>query len=725
MQTSERPGPHRETGWKDIIISLLVANHVWEAHTLFKIYIHYEQPQSDAELRQILDAIPSEPDTMYRLVEMSMLIECLRCVELPNDKDSYWRKRLEVALSDGSTMNNTAFPITDSSAYQALQLFAAKKLKYQNAKLPDQLLDSAMESGNFMFALAISAQYSTPLPGGWIAQTGADIRAITSWHHDLWIPRPSPPTGRVLLNVISYPAARESQQVNKTQHCTSRALQISVISTATEQPQTWFVAFKRAMQRVTLTATDIMLNNISVVTSAYIRLVGFYGECIKHAINAANCTADNDDILAIMWNVIQRITQKAILTIVTVIPKLSLGAMIGSLGPVDSIWKAIMKDPANVELFKSFEDDWWTTAHFFVDLLEPMKRFSSAGSTDGDPFDHSLNAYNELDLSHPMNRHAILCQIQRFFNAIIEVFRQKNLDVGRFEMDTRLETDSTELLITKTALKCKDDKANPESWLFINGIAGEFYWNNLAVSKIQNHFFDCDDPEDNSGDAQVRRTMINSVFKRSDGILWDLIGCAAERRSGIRGTSNTSRKAPLSSRTASSREAQATLSETMRSALIDSQHSRKDIIMIAHSQGCLLLRLTLEEIYADIVKDFRRVMRTHLHVYTFGNPAYDWDVHAYTASTEHFANELDFVAKLGVLRQFNSTAGVHDDLTYCSRCRAGDEKHLSMPKQLIFVNNKRQSGHLFGSQYSLRASDYDCVNAMSSSGLLSRSKPMF
>lgn len=458
-------------------------------------------------------------------------------------------------------------------------------------------------------------------------------------------------------------------------------------------------------------------------------LVGLPGEALKRAINAAIGTVGNDGILEIAWNVFRKATQKAILTTVAVILKTTLSAMIGYLGPVDSIWKAIIDNPANQELFDTLKKDWWKVARFFVDLLEPMKRYVSAESIDGTPPPEAVrwNDYNELDLSQAMSRHAVLSQIQRFFKSVIEVFRQKDLNVGKFEMDTRLETDTTEQAVTITALKRKDDKVKAaETWLFVNGIAGEFYWNHLACAKIQDFFFDRDNPDDHSDDANTRRTVIKGVFNRSDGILWDLIECGGERRpeaNVARRLPNTSSKAPLSSRTASSREAQATLSQALRASLTESKTTRKDIIMIAHSQGCLLLRLALEEIFSDTEEDFQAVMRAHLHVSTFGNPAYDWDVHAYAASTEHFANELDYVAKLGVLRQFSSdpNEGVNNDLTYCSRCKAGDEKHLQTPKQLIFVNNKRQSGHLFGSQYSLQARDYDCVNAMAPSALLSRS----
>jgi hypothetical protein len=174
-------------------------------------------------------------------------------------------------------------------------------------------------------------------------------------------------------------------------------------------------------------------------------LVGLPGEVIKHGINTAISAVGNDSVLEIAWNVFRRATQKAILTTVSVILKTTLSAMIGYLGPVDSIWKAIIDNPANQELFNTLKKDWWKVARFLVDLLEPMKRFVCAGSIDGAPPPEAVrwNDYNELDLTKPMNRHAALSQIQRFFKSIIEVFRQKDLNVGEFVMDTKLETDCT------------------------------------------------------------------------------------------------------------------------------------------------------------------------------------------------------------------------------------------------------------------------------------------
>jgi hypothetical protein len=474
--------------------------------------------------------------------------------------------------------------------------------------------------------------------------------------------------------------------------------------------------------------------------SFFSEFVGVTRAALIAVINTAIGTVGEDGILEIAWTVFRKATQKAILKTISVIFRTIILSMIGYIGPVDSIWKAIIDNPANQELFETLKKDWWKVARFLVDILEPMKRFVSAESTDGNPPTAAAawNTYNELDLSQPMNRHAVISQVQRFFKSIIEVFRQANLDVGSFDMNTRLETDSGKSLVTTVALRriSKPDVTEdetPESWIFVNGIAGEFYWNHLSVQKLQDFFFDPDQPEDTTEEIAARRTTITGVFNRSDGVIWDLIECGGERRPHDTPKSTkgktlddlfTPNKPTLSSRTASSREAQGQLSQILREALSDSKTSKRDIIMIAHSQGCLLLRLALEQIHSDAHSDpeLRDVMLTHLRIFTFGNPAYDWDVHAYCASTEHFANELDYVAKLGVLRLYSSdpNEAVNNELEYCSRCKAGDDKHLLMPKQLVFVNNQHQTGHLFGSQYSLRAKDYDCVSGASESRLLPR-----
>lgn len=436
----------------------------------------------------------------------------------------------------------------------------------------------------------------------------------------------------------------------------------------------------------------------------------------KGTISAALDAFGNDNVLEVAQNAFIKGTQRAILTFVSIITRTILGAMLGYLGPIHVIWNQILDNPATKELLAEYRNKWWVPAYFFLDILEPLKRFVRAESPDGTPIPgaEQWNDYNELDLTKTMNVHAVTSQVQRFLKSIIEIFRLNDQNEQDFRMNTTLDSDTHETAWTTTAFKRKDDPVQqPETWLFVNGIAGEFYWNRLAVSKIRDFFFDRDAGSTSTEEAQTRATRLRGIYNRSDGILWDLVECGGERQPDV---------APLLiHRTESSKAAQRQLAVELRTALADSRSSKRDIIMIAHSQGCLLLRLALDELWAAGGADTRSTMRAHLRVYTFGNPAYDWDVHAYAATTEHFANELDFVAVLGVLRLYKRDArGVapSSDLTFCSKCRAGDEKHLEMQKQLIFVNNKAQKGHLFGSQYSLQEIDYDCLNDQGSRSTL-------
>ena len=87
------------------------------------------------------------------------------------------------------------------------------------------------------------------------------------------------------------------------------------------------------------------------------------------AINTAIGTVGEDGILEIAWTVFRKATQKAILTTISVIFRTIVCAMIGYIGPVDSIWKAIIDNPANQELFESLRRDWWKVARFLVDLM--------------------------------------------------------------------------------------------------------------------------------------------------------------------------------------------------------------------------------------------------------------------------------------------------------------------------------------------------------------------
>jgi hypothetical protein len=670
---------------------MLSTGYVCEAQTLLPICLRHARPEDKTALLNILEAIPTGDDSVHTLVRCRMLVELSaffasqswQVSEEVKAAYAYWRGRVEGALDSSRLMDSIVAPTSESRAYQEWKLLhLSEEEKRQNGSSSAKSATSlsrleiirgkAKNHDDYMLELATYEQSEDLLPSAWLQKTGTSKEALEYLH----------------------PNAQRSRHIQMPPLVTEPKAPSSTMS---------FLDKFFTVPRVTLVAAiDIVIDS-----------------------------AGEDGILEIAWTVFRNATQKAILTTITVIFKTIVCAMIGYIGPMDSIWKAIIDDPANQELFDTLKKDWWKVARFLFDLLEPMKRFVPAESIDGTPPPEAVkwNKYNELDLSQAMNCHAVLSQVQRFMKSVIEVFRQKDLNVGKFVMDTQLETDSGGTAVTSTALKRKDDKVKTaETWLFVNGIVGELYWNHLAVSKIQDFFFDADNTKDTSEDTKARRTTIKGIYNRSDGILWDLIECGGERRSEdikTKRSPNTSRRAPLSSRTESSRTAQQALTKALRVALSDSKISRKDIIMIAHSQGCLLLRLALKEIHDDKDGDFQRVMLEHLRVSTFGNPAYDWDEHVYVASTEHFANELDYVGKLGVLQQYSSdpSEGVNNDLTYCSTCREGtNEKHRSKPGQLIFVNNKKQTGHLFGSQYSLQAKDYDCVTGLHSSMLLSRSE---
>ena len=222
-------------------------------------------------------------------------------------------------------------------------------------------------------------------------------------------------------------------------------------------------------------------------------------------------------------------------------------------------------------------------------------------------------------------------------------------------------------------------KVKNEKWFFINGIATEPFWLHLACKKL----------------AIWSSRDITGVYNRGDGILWDLIECAGERDD--HGVGSITSQNDLIQRTMSSVLAEQSLQNQLEAALqtpIEGPGSYSNIVMIAHSQGCLILRLALEKLIEvhDDGSDIRTAMLRRLYVFTFGNPSVNWQfkngrqLSSYVRCTEHFANEKDFVAKLGVLNP-------HTRLGYGT-----DE---------IFVNKQPDwIGHLFGTQYSLDPNHY-------------------
>lgn len=354
------------------------------------------------------------------------------------------------------------------------------------------------------------------------------------------------------------------------------------------------------------------------------------------------------------------------------------------------IWRAIFTNDVNTETLAFILDHKSDLALFLINLLEPAKLYDSALGSPASQTSHTgYRHYNELDLTKAMNRHALICQLQRLAASLsyILLMGKQGKRLDELHMNTKLRSDfdgnranliPPTLTVTASAGWFGRSTNHGEKWLFVNGIGGEYFWLQLYCEKLRDTY----------------QRNIRGVFNRSDGILWDLVECAGER--DVNGGQN----ALLQRRTQSSVAAQRILRGELSAAL--NGVSENLIVMIAYSQGCLLLRLVLQAFVRG--DEYRDAMAKRLRVFTFGNPSADWmgtDAQGNTTPlcervnyTEHFANERDFVAKLGVLRTTQQ-----DDL------RNSGYMH---ERSSVFVNRgKDWVGHLFGTQYSLRMEDYE------------------
>jgi hypothetical protein len=357
----------------------------------------------------------------------------------------------------------------------------------------------------------------------------------------------------------------------------------------------------------------------------------------------------------------------------------TLTALLQNVGQLPVLRHGILSNSVNAPTLELVWGQRAELVAWLVDVVECAKCFVPAnGRPPPDP--HALHVkYNELDISKPKNRHAIICQLQRLAMSVSAILRtsvHKDAALPETTMreeDTRLETDQIETSpndLIRVALGSTTPWPK-QHWLFVNGIGGEYHWLDLACQKLKERF----------GRATV------GVFNRGDGLLWDLVECAGERSDRQQG--NTTSQDNLIRRTASSRAAQKLLRENLRLML---SQAGPDSVVVAHSQGCLLLRLVLEDLVNNGDGETHKQMRSHLRVFTFGSPSIHWKVESrpgvalasYSKRTEHFANKTDFVAKLGVL----------SDET------GGDSGYSN-----VFVN-ETWKGHLFGAQYSLDANHY-------------------
>ncbi|KAL4749307.1 hypothetical protein BDW72DRAFT_194936 [Aspergillus terricola var. indicus] len=396
-----------------------------------------------------------------------------------------------------------------------------------------------------------------------------------------------------------------------------------------------------------------------------------------------------------------------------------LGSVFGSEGIAKSIREAVTNNAINVITLMLVRDRAADLAEFILHLVEAAKCYYLAdGTLDVDEHVQYIE-FNELDLSVAMNRHAFICQIQRLALSIIYIlknlfqeiqFRAINMSEHTFLQSDHIAAPSATYSTRKANRRDMTDEEKrcgkkeklgeainapipdaDERWLFVNGIGGERFWLQLACDKLR-AFFHRD---------------VSGVFNRGDGLLWDIIECAGQRTSYV-GTAHTGEvvesQQTLLDQTQSSNEARQRLQNEL-SGMLKGKVAGEDpyIIVIAHSQGCLLLRRALEELIDEASRDsqLKNTMKTRLCVFTFGSPSLHWKhqrlpsdpaaeggnpayLSSYCLRTEHFANKHDFVAQLGVL--------------------SPDNDYGADP---VFKNEHRAwVGHFFGTQYSLNPEHY-------------------
>ncbi|KAJ4176708.1 hypothetical protein NW767_015353 [Fusarium falciforme] len=369
----------------------------------------------------------------------------------------------------------------------------------------------------------------------------------------------------------------------------------------------------------------------------------------------------------------------------------SLQPMTQSLSGAVLIWRGIFTNGTNEDTLGFILNHLYDLLWFLYDLVRPENVIPGYPAVDGaiknraDEFSGIDNPYNELDLRLAQNRHAIICQVQRVALTLIAILKMGREHVppsglGNLHMNVSLPSDfdmdgNPPPPTYVSRLEGGPESPPNEKWLFINGIANEFVWFQRSCDKIRDTF----------------QREVKGIYNRSNGILWDLIECCGEH-------STARSENALIARTQSSKAAQKSLERELRDALWPIDRSAPDtVVVIAHSQGCLLLRLALQTLVREDPSDSqrRRDMKERLRVFTFGNPSIDWRVicgteqslSEYANATEHFAHKVDFVAMLGVVTHRDDQGSGYD-------------------KDLVFYS-KEGRAHLFGAHYPLGAEAYD------------------
>jgi hypothetical protein len=160
----------------------------------------------------------------------------------------------------------------------------------------------------------------------------------------------------------------------------------------------------------------------------------------------------------------------------------TLAAFLENVGQLPIIRHGILSNPVNAPTLQPVWGQRAELVNFLVDVVECAKCFVPADGPIPGPTQLRV-AYNELDVTEPMNRHAIICQVQRLAMSVIAILRAPGF-IGPLpeftvtEEDTTLDTDRIDLSSNKR-IRMTLGSSPPwpdQHWLFVNGICGEYHW---------------------------------------------------------------------------------------------------------------------------------------------------------------------------------------------------------------------------------------------------------
>ncbi|KAL7416945.1 hypothetical protein BDY24DRAFT_378786 [Mrakia frigida] len=198
----------------------------------------------------------------------------------------------------------------------------------------------------------------------------------------------------------------------------------------------------------------------------------------------------------------------------------------------------------------------------------------------------------------------------------------------------------------------KEKSRGDETWLFCNGVCTNRIWAQANVDLL----------------SEIFKRNVVGIHNQTNGFFFDIVECMLQREWGY----GTQDAVPL-------------LYKKTKDALLNSD--TKKVVVIAHSQGGIILSLVVDWLLADLPESALR----KLEIYTFASAATHFNSprgsngeHQIT-TVEHFANSFDPVARIGVLQWWKPHSG-----------HSGQDQDRFYGK--LFVRDKI-SGHLLNQHY--------------------------